>query len=223
MAGIQMDIQKELIQEELDQILVAFQESIKGNIDLDLLLKTLKIFVKEITPAKEIHLLILSNENSFEISDIENGIPIDLSSSQGMISRCLNRKEPQFTNDVNRYKEYDKKIDNIFDYNLKNLLIMPVQDINNELFAILWAGIPKGDLNQYISADIEHLVQLLDHIEYTMPREKREEEIKHSEEFNSYKEEKLDSPDTLKEYKVESPILVKKIQSWLTGFKKNKK
>ncbi len=224
MASVQAEVQKELTQEEFDYVLAAFEESINDNIDLDLLSRTLKTFVKEITPAKEIHLLGFSEKNDSVVSDIENNIHIDLSSSQGMISTCYKKKEPQFTNDVDRYNGYDVKVDNAYDYNLKNLLILPLQDVNENLFAVLWAGIPKGDINQYISRDIEHLTQLLHKIEYVIPQEEdKAKEIDQSKEMYQSALKEIDHIKSKKYNKVESPILVQKIQSWLTGFKKNKK
>jgi len=223
MADVQLKVQKALTREELDHMVTAFQESINGNTDLAFLSRTLDVFVKEITPAKEIHFLLVSQENDFEILDIKNNVNIDISSSQGLIRTCLKQKKPRFVNDVNRYSGYDEKIDNIFKYDLKNLLIMPLQDIDNNLFAILWAGIPKGDLNQYIREDIDHVIQLLDQIVYTIPEEKKEEEIKVSEIVNHNEKKNINFSDTSEKQKVESPILIKTIQSWLSNFKKSKK
>jgi len=224
MASVQAEVQKELTQEEFDYVLAAFEKSINDNIDLNLLSRTLETFVKEITPAKEIHLLGFSEKNDSVVSDIENNIHIDLSSSQGMISTCSKKKEPQITNDVDRYNGYDVKVDNAYDYNLKNLLILPLQDVNENLFAVLWAGIPKGDINQYISRDIEHLTQLLNKIKYVMPQEEdKAKKIDQSEDMYQSALKEINHIESKKHNKVEYPILVHKIQSWLTGFKKNKK
>ena len=218
-----MEIKKELSSEEFEQLITAFKEEVHNNADLDFLARTLDIYIREITPAKKTYLFHLKDEIHLETIHNENKTLIDLSTSRGMLKRCIQTKEPQLTNDIKRDSNYEEDTDNIFSYNLKNLLIMPLYDINKNIFALMWIGIPKKDINQFIAEDLAHVQTLIDQISYVTPLDTIKEESPEDEEVTSgsikgtekNKEHIMaDSPQKNHNKKVEAPALIKKIKSF---------
>jgi len=241
MSPLKIEIKKELSVSEFDQIISSFKEELRNNTDIESLTRAFNIYIKEITPAKHISLLQLSSPS--ELITIHNGktITIDISNSKGMLAQCIKTEEPQFTNDIKRHPSYEEKTDNIFDYELKNLLLFPLFDINNKIFAVLWAGIPKGDINQYIAQDIEHIKTLCEQITYVVPVENNKTETPSIPEPEAVQEtpskevaavEKDTKPSQKKEEikskqlkesspKDNAPKLVKKIKSLFSRTKKS--
>lgn len=156
-----IEIKKELSEVEFNQILAEFQESIEKQENADDLGRSFQELVKKITPAKEVHLLILSETGkTLETVTLEKNITIDISSSRGMLVKCYQTKVALFSNDIARDTHYNKEIDNFLDYPLKNLLVVPLLNEAKEILGLIWAGIPQKDWNQYMQSDIEYMVQI---------------------------------------------------------------
>ena len=219
MAKVNMTIKKELSEEEFERLLNAFKEELHNNADPDFLAHCLEIYIKELTPAEAVHVLYVKSDNQLETKHEDKPITIELSGTKGIIKQCLQSKEAHIANDVQRDPYYTESIDNVFSYEVKNLLVMPLYDISQNIFALVWAAIPKGNINQFITKDIEHLTTLINLISYTPPRaEKRKERVKEEKKAPSEKTADTDSsvsepsqPQTKKP--VEAPALIKKIKS----------
>jgi hypothetical protein len=177
MEKVTVNIKKELSVDKFEQLLHTFKEELHNNTDIPSLNRAMDIYVKEITPAKHTHLLYLSSPSSLEVYTKEGKSVIDISTSKGMIQQCIQTQKPLYTNDIRREKNYEEKTDNIAGYPLKNLLLLPLFDINNHIFGLLWAAIPKGDINQYIPKDIEYLTRLSEQISYVISPQNTQKEI----------------------------------------------
>jgi len=164
-------IKKELSPEEIERLLAYFQEELHNNTNMESLAYTLRNYVQKLTPANYVHTLYIKDDHTLETMIDDVPTSIDIGTSKGLLKRCLQTKEPQLTNDTNRDPYYDEPVDNVFAYPLKNLLVMPLYDIHDEPFGLLWMGIPKGDINQFITQDVEHLQQLISLISYVAPKE----------------------------------------------------
>ncbi len=171
-------IKKELTEVEFEQVLAEFQESILKQENTDDLSQSFQELVKKITPAKEVHLLIFSEiGKTLETVTLEKNITIDISSSKGILARCTQTKEALFSNDVARDPHYHKETDNFLDYPLKNLLVVPLLNEDKEILALIWAGIPKKDWNQYMQSDIKYMMQVPVLNEKMIQEEDPEEEM----------------------------------------------
>jgi len=175
-------IKKELSPEEIERLLAYFQEELHNNTDTESLTYTLRNYVQKLTPANYVHTLYIKDDHTLETIIDEVPTSIDIGASKGLLKRCLQTQEPQLTNDTNRDPYYDEPVDNVFAYPLKNLLVIPLYDIHNNPFGLLWMGIPKGDINQFITQDVEHLQQLISLISYVAPKEESEPKQKQQEE-----------------------------------------
>lgn len=187
-----IEIKKELTLAEVKHIITQFHATHTNIDNISAFAKTLEILVKELTPSKDVYIFI-RKEGIYETLNIKKSLSIDIQSSIGMLSKCYQTKEPLFINDVKRDKNYNAKIDNFFDYPLKNLLLIPLVDKNNEMIGIIWAGIPEGDWNQYIQSDINNLMLV-------------------TKEFESLFIQYIDAHKSFG--------LVRKIQSWFSSSKK---
>jgi len=165
-------IKKELTETEFKQILTEFQENIEKQKSTDALGKSFQELVKKVTPAKEVHLLMLSKAGkTLETITLEKNIIIDISSSKGMLAKCTQTKKALFSNDTTRDTHYNKEIDNFLDYPLKNLLVVPLLNEDKEILGLIWAGIPQKDWNQYMQSDVEYMMQVSVLNEKMMPEE----------------------------------------------------
>ena len=188
-------IKKELTETEFKQILTVFQESIEKEENIHELGKSFQELVKKITPAKEVHLMIVQEpDKTLKTVTLEKSITIDISSSRSILAKCIQTKEALFSNDIARDIHYDKEIDNFLDYPLKNLLVVPLLNEDNEILALIWAGIPKKDWNQYMQSDIEYMMQVSVLNEKTIREaEEPQEEKYQAEEFQEAVEQESTS------------------------------
>ncbi len=155
-----IEIKKELTEVEVEQIFSEFQESIKKQENEYDLGKSFQELVKKITPAKEVHLMIISEPDKIlETVTLEKNITIDISSSASMLRKCYHTKEALFSNEIVRDTDYNKEIDNFLAYPLKNLLVVPLQNEEKEILGLIWAGIPQKDWNQYMQSDVKYMMQ----------------------------------------------------------------
>jgi len=156
-----IEIKKELTKTEFKQIVTVFHESIKKQANMHDLGKSFQELVKKITPAKEVHLMIvLEPGKRLETVMLEKNITIDISSSKSILAKCYQTKEALFSNDTARDPHYNKEIDNFLAYPLKNLLVVPLLDEDKEILGLIWAGIPQKNWNQYMQSDIEYMMQV---------------------------------------------------------------
>ena len=152
-------IKKEVTKEEFEKLYNSFIEEIQQSENPDQITQILVEYTKALTPAKMVHVFELK-QNHLQTKIQDDIVSIKLDNEKGLIGRCLKTQEPQVTNDIRRDPYYDENIDNTFSYELKNLLIMPLFDEEKKLKALIWAGIPKNDINQFIAKDIKYLQKL---------------------------------------------------------------
>jgi hypothetical protein len=158
-----VEIKKELSEIAFKEILAVFQESIKEEENIYELGKYFQEFVKKITPAKEVHLIIVTESSkTLETVTFEKNITIDISSGRGVLAKCYQNKEALFSNDIVRDTYYNEKIDNFLDYSIKNLLVVPLFDKakDKNVWGIIWAAIPYKDWNKYMQSDIDYMMQV---------------------------------------------------------------
>ena len=207
---------KELSDEELFHLSKTFKDEIHNNTDIELLGDIIETYVRKLTPAQFVHLFLLNKNSSLSIVNDPEKRSIIPSPSKSILAECLQTDEPQLVNDIKRSTHYDHTIDNPFEYDLKNLLVLPLHDINNTPFALIWAGIPKGNIKQFIQEDIDNVTLLVKQISYVKPstsESKAEEKHKTQEEGQTKNES-----NTIKT--TDSTTFVKKIKSLF--FKKYK-
>ena len=218
-----IEIKKELTEVEVEQIFSEFQESIKKQENEYDLGKSFQELVKKITPAKEVHLMIISEPDKIlETVTLEKNITIDISSSESMLRKCYHTKEALFSNDIVRDTDYNKEIDNFLAYSLKNLLVVPLQNEEKEILGLIWAGIPQKDWNQYMQSDVKYMMQFSTLNKKMLQKEIEEiyEEIeeKIDEEFQEMIEENIEKKveeEFQKEATLHQPSsMAKKIKSW---------
>ena len=201
-----IEIKKELTQIEFQQIFTEFQESIKEQKNMHDLGRSFQILVKKITPAKEIHLLIVvESGKTLETVTLEKNLIVDISSSNSILTKCYQTKEALFSNDIARDTHYNKEIDNFLDYPLKNLLVVPLFNEDKEILGLIWAGIPQKDWNQYMQSDVEYMMQFSILLNENMTAEVEEPQ-----------EEKSQVEELQKEVGKESTSsMVKRLKTWL--------
>jgi hypothetical protein len=167
--------------------------------------------VKRTIPAKEIHILLISeSEKIVETITLSQNIKIDMFTAPSMLLQCYESKEALFSNDIDRDKYYNSKIDNFLDYPLKNLLLTPLLSEENKCLGIIWAVIPKKDLNQYTQLDLRYMTQLsvVNEKMFVDESKKLEENI----EVNKSYEEKNNNIESDSE---NNASMVKRLKSWL--------
>jgi len=172
-----IEIKKELNEKVFHEILVVFQKNIKEEENIYELGKYFQEFVKTITPAKEVHLMIVSESSkTLETVTLEKNITIDISSGRGILAKCYQNKEALFYNDIVRDTCYNEKIDNFLDYHLKNLLVVPLLNKDKDVWGIIWAAIPYKDWNQYMQSDIDYMMQVSQLNKKMIPKEDSQKE-----------------------------------------------
>ncbi len=154
-------IKKELTKEEFTRICHKFQKSIEKQTDARYLSKSFQELAKQVTPAKKVQLLLVSEPNKMlKTTTLEKNITINISSSKSMLAKCYQTKKALFSNDVKLDNNYNQDIDNFFSCPLKNLLLLPLLNSDNEVEGIVWAGISQEDWNQYTQCDIDYMTQV---------------------------------------------------------------
>ncbi len=165
------DIKRELTENEFKDIIVACQTAMSKNKELKAVVDICAEKTKEITPAEEVYLLLLDKENNiFEIASHNKSIPIH--EEGGVISESLNSRQPFIINDVANSFLYQEEADNIFDYPLKDLMIIPFVEskADQNIVALLWAGIPEKSWNQYTQKDLDYMVRFTLYMKKFLPQ-----------------------------------------------------
>ena len=163
-----------------------FQKSIEKQTDARYLSKSFQELFKQVTPAKEVQLLLVSEPNKIlKTITLEKNITIDISSSKIILAKCYQTKEALFFNDVSRNGDYNQDIDNFLAYPLKNLLLLPLLNIDKEIEGIVWAGISQKDFNQYTPSDIKYMTQV-SVLSEKMTTEEEEHQEDSKQKSNSY-------------------------------------
>ena len=165
------DIKRELTENEFKNIIVACQTAMSKNKELQAVVDICTEKTKEITPAEEVYLLLLDKENKiFEIASHNKSIPIH--EEEGIISESLKSRQPFIVNDVSNSFLYQEEADNIFDYPLKDLMIIPFIEskADQNIVALLWAGIPEKSWNQYTQKDLDYMVRFVMYMKKFLPQ-----------------------------------------------------
>ncbi|RLA78214.1 MAG: hypothetical protein DRG78_15665 [Epsilonproteobacteria bacterium] len=193
-------IKKELAKEEFTRISHKFQKSIEKQTDSRYLSKSFQEFTKQVTPAEKVQLLLVSEPNKIlKTTTLEENIMINISSSKSMLAKCYQTKKALFSNDVELESDYNQDIDNFLSCPLKNLLLLPLLNRDDEIEGIVWAGISQKDWNQYTQCDIEYMMQvcILD------------------EKITIEEEEHQEKPKQKKPKQKSTPNAIGRLKSWL--------
>ena len=182
--------------------------------------RSFQILVKKITPAKEVHLLIVvESGKTLETVTLEKNLTIDISSSKSILVKCYQTKEALFSNDIVRDADYNKEIDNFLAYPLKNLLVVPLLNKEKKILGLLWAGIPQKDWNQYMQSDVKYMIQFSILNEKILQKEIEElhEEVdeKSYEEIEEEVHEEIEEKSHEEANQHQPSSMAKKIKSWL--------
>lgn len=156
-----IDIKKELTEEEFKDIITVCEREFEQVSDIATVALGCEEKTKGITPAKEVYILLPKLESKeFEIITLDKKIPMKID-KESVISECYNTKQPLIVNDVTQSFLYKEKYDSFLEFEIKDLLVVPVLDdsAQKDILAILWAAIPKGSWNQYTQKDLEYMAR----------------------------------------------------------------
>jgi len=154
-----IDIKKELTEEEFKDIVIVCEQKFEQENEMSKIALGCEEKTKEITPAKEAFVLLPRVETQeFEIVTLNKTIPMNLE-GESVISECYNTKQALIINDITRSFLYNEKYDNFMNYDLKDLLLVPIVDDTPQknVLAIMWAAITKGSWNQYTQKDLSYM------------------------------------------------------------------
>ena len=140
-------IQKELTERDFRKIATKFHYNLKQITEMEIFVRYLQIIIKEITPAKEVELIFPDT-----IQAIRN-------TKNAILSRCYHYQKAFFTNDVDRETTYNAMVDNFISEKMQKILCVPLVS-DGEVTAIIAAGIPYRDLNQFTWKDIAYIERL---------------------------------------------------------------
>jgi signal transduction histidine kinase/ActR/RegA family two-component response regulator len=161
MAIKQIDIKRELTEEEFKEIVIVCEQKFEQESQIEKIALGCEEKTKEITPAKEAFVLLPKHETKeFEVITLDKSIPMRLD-EESVITECYKTKQSLIINDVVRSFLYNEKFDNFMNYELKDLLLIPVVDDTEEknVLAIMWAAITKGNWNQYTQKDLNYMTR----------------------------------------------------------------
>jgi len=193
-------LSEEVVFSEFKQTLLSYEKQLNEKNDTQSVGLWIEDFVKHVTPAKEVQLLVLNESiKQLETVVLDKKITINISNTSGMLAEVLHTRKALFTNDVNRELKYKEDIDNFLHYPLKSLLIFPLVEDGN-IWGLIWAGIPRKDLHQYIKTDLASLEQMQQLLK--KPGQKTDDD---PETFKS---------DVATEGKLKNTSLITKIKSW---------
>ncbi len=156
-----INIKKELTEEEFKDILVVCELKFKQISDLLEISLGCEEKTKAITPASEAFVLLARPDTQeFEIVTLNKKIPMNLK-IDSVLSECYKTKQPLLVNDATRSFLYNKKNDNFLNYDIENLLLIPIFDDSSEknVLAIIWSATTKGNWSQYTQKDVNYMVR----------------------------------------------------------------
>ncbi len=154
-------IKNELTEKEFSDLFAACDRNLGESDDLKMLIKKCSQKTREITPAQEVFLLrpdpvkpVLTILSTGEV------VPRH-PHHKGILSEVFQTKQAFILNDVHQSFLYQDTYDNITQTPITNLMVIPILSprSSHEILAILWAAIPKGDLNQYTQLDLSYMTR----------------------------------------------------------------
>lgn len=161
MKPIQIQIKKELTEDEFKDLIVVCEKKFEKIDKMQDIALGCEEKTKEITPASEAYVLLPKpDKNEFEIITLKKNIPMGLD-KESILSECYQTKQPLMINDVTRSFLYQEHADNFLNIELKDLLLIPIVDDSNEkeVLAIIWAATARGSWNQYTQKDIDYMTR----------------------------------------------------------------
>ncbi len=195
-------VSEEVLSSEFKQTLSSYEKQLNERSDIRSMGRLIQDFVKQVTPAKEVQLLLLDKSmKEMKTVTLDKNMMMNISNTSGMMAEVLHTRKALFTNDVERELKYKEDVDNFLHYPLKSLLLFPLVEDEN-IWGLIWAGIPRKDLHQYMKIDLAYLEQM-QHL-LKKPRHETDEEIK-----------PLES-DVTAESKLKNTSLITKIKSWFS-------
>lgn len=159
MAIKKIDIKKELTEEEFKEIVIVCEQRFEQEKEIEKIALGCEEKTKEITPAKEAFVLLPHEEaQEFEIITLNKRVPMNLE-AESIISECYKTKQALIVNDITRSFLYNKTYDNFMNYELKDILLVPIVDDtpDKNILAIMWAAITQGSWNQYTQKDLTYM------------------------------------------------------------------
>jgi len=184
-----VDIKKELSEEEFKNILIECEHKFKLVNNILEIARGCEEKTREITPAKDAFVLIARPDTQeFEIVTQNKTIPMNLK-IESILSECYTTKQPLIVNDATRSFLYSKKVDNFFNLEVKDLLLIPVIDDSKDknVLAIVWAAIPAGSWNQFTQKDLNYMTRFYVFIKrFLHKKELITNEITEGEDFLDY-------------------------------------
>ncbi len=161
MAIKNIDIKKELTEEEFKEIVIVCEQRFEQEHEIEKIALGCEDKTKEITPAKEAFVLLPHEETQeFEIITLNKRIPMNLE-EESIIAECYKTKQALIVNDITRSFLYNEKYDNFMNYELKDILLIPIVDDTpaKNILAIMWAAITEGSWNQYTQKDLTYMTR----------------------------------------------------------------
>jgi len=158
---ISFKIKKVLTEEEFSDILEKCTTNSKDYTeDIKKLYSKCNELTKEITPADEVYMLLRVDDYHCEVSNTD--IKLDISNSkESAIQECCKTKNAIVIQDVSRSFIFNQDIDNFANLNIKSLMLVPlINSQSQEVIGIIWAGILKGNINQYTQEDLNYMKRL---------------------------------------------------------------
>jgi len=155
-----IEIKKELSEEEFKEIILRCEEDFVAHNTLQSIARKCEEAAREITPAKESYLLLV-DEDKKEFSIITREEALPFYEGESLLMEAYRTKQSLLINDVTRSFLYKEEIDNFLGMEIKDLMLIPVVDENDErkVIAILWAAIPVGSWNQYTQKDLDYMTR----------------------------------------------------------------
>lgn len=154
-------IKKELTEEEFKDILTVCELKFKQTSDLSEIALGCEEKTKDITPASEAFVLLAKHDTQeYKIVSLDKTIPMNLE-VDSILSECYKTKQPLLVNDATRSFLYNEKKDNFLNYDIENILLIPILDDSSEknVLAIIWSVTTKGNWSQYTQKDVNYMVR----------------------------------------------------------------
>jgi len=156
-----IDIKRELSEEEFKEIIFQCESDFLQGNNLPSIASKYAEVAKEITPAKEAHLLLVKlKEQVFQSVTGEMTIPMQ-PEKESILMETYRSKQSLLINDVTRSFLYNKEIDNFLNLPLKDMMLIPIIDESKKknVVAVLWTAITSGSWNQYTQKDLDYMTR----------------------------------------------------------------
>jgi CheY-like chemotaxis protein len=160
------NIKKDLAKEEFDEVFTNGKLALEDLTSIEEKLLVYENLIKEITSQKNVFILLFDIENRIiKIPTLDITIPI-VSDMESIIIECYEDKHTKLSLNVRRSSMYRQKIDNFIDAKIKDLLLIPILENNQDkrVSAMIWVATEYKSLDEFSKNDINYLNILSNHI-----------------------------------------------------------